>query len=206
MRIQNNTQNCEARKGHLGDETSPILPTPPILVPFALVSRDAKGEGVGSRPHDGPRPPSVRSSTAVSIQMPDGLIEELSKDVFPLASLVLHSARKQPRPRRLTALLINRWFNGSAAHDPPGRAAVCGWGFPLLFLGVGLINLGWLGWVFFAANDLRFDQSLFIQLCQEPLSALLGSCLIDFILQDERRLWRRIKPRMPMMNQGRSHD
>ena len=87
------------------------------------------GEGVGSRPHDGPRPPSVRSSTAVSIQMPDGLIEELSKDVSPLASLVLHSARKQPRPRRLTALLTNRWFNGYAGHDPPGRAAVCGWGF-----------------------------------------------------------------------------
>ena len=67
--------------------------------------------------------------TPVSIQMPDGLIEELSKDVFPLASLVLHSARKQPRPRRLTAVPTNRWFNGSAAHDPPGRAAVCGWGF-----------------------------------------------------------------------------
>jgi hypothetical protein len=28
--------------------------------------------------------------------MPDGLIEELSKDVSSLASLVLHSARKQP--------------------------------------------------------------------------------------------------------------
>ncbi len=37
----------------------------------------------------------------VSIQMPDSLIEQLSKDVSPLASLVLHSARKQPRPRRL---------------------------------------------------------------------------------------------------------
>ena len=63
------------------------------------------GEGVGSRPHDGPRPPSVRSSHPVSIQMPDSLIEELSKDVSRLASLVLHSARKQPRPRRLTAVL-----------------------------------------------------------------------------------------------------
>src|SRR5271166_6513085 len=60
--MQNNTQNCEARKGHLGDETSPILPTLPILVPFALVVRGAKGEGVGSRPHEGPRPLSVRSS------------------------------------------------------------------------------------------------------------------------------------------------
>ena len=84
--------------------------------------------------------------------MLDGLIEELSKDVFPLASLVLHSARKLPRPRRLTALLTNRWFNGSAALDPPGRAAVCGWGFPLLFLGVGLINLGWLGWMLFSGK------------------------------------------------------
>jgi len=37
VRIQNNTENCEARKGHLEDETSPILPTPPILDPFALV-------------------------------------------------------------------------------------------------------------------------------------------------------------------------
>ena len=54
------------------------------------------GEGVGYRPHAGPRPLSVRSSSAVSIQMPDGLIEELSKDVSSLASLVLHSARKQP--------------------------------------------------------------------------------------------------------------
>ena len=65
--------------------------------------------------------------TPVSIEMPDSLIEELSKDVFPLASLVLHSARKLPRPRRLTALPINRWFNGFVGHDPPGRAAVCGW-------------------------------------------------------------------------------
>ena len=101
MRFQNNTQNCEARKGHLGDETSPILPTSPILVPFALVSRAAMGEGVGSRPHDGPRPPSVRSSHPVSIEMPDSLIEELPRDVSRLASLVLHSAGKQPRPRRL---------------------------------------------------------------------------------------------------------
>ena len=84
--------------------------------------------------------------------MLDGLIEELSKDVSPLASLVLHSARKQPRPRRITALLTNRWFNGSAALDPPGRAAVCGWGSRLLFLTVGLINLGWLGWLLFAEN------------------------------------------------------
>ena len=90
--------------------------------------------------------------------MPDGLIEELSKDMSRLASLVLHSARKQPRPRRLTALLTNRWFNGYAGHDPPGRAAVCGLGFPLLFLTIGLINLGWLGWLFFAATDLQFDQ------------------------------------------------
>src|SRR5271166_1335347 len=65
----------------------------------------------------------------VSIQMPDGLIEELSKDMSRLASLVLHSARKQPRPRKLTALPINRSFNGYAGLDPPGRAAVCGWGF-----------------------------------------------------------------------------
>ena len=128
------------------------MPTPPILDPFAIVSQDAKGEGVGSRPHDGPRPPPVRSSTAVSIQMLDGLIEELSKDMSRLASLVLHSARKQPRPRKLTALLTNRWFNGYAGHDPPGRAAVCGLGFPLLFLTIGLINLGWLGWLFFAHN------------------------------------------------------
>ena len=70
------------------------------------------GEGVGSRPHDGPRPPPVRSSTAVSIQMLDGLIEELSKDEFSLASLVLHSARKLPRPRTITAVPINRSFNG----------------------------------------------------------------------------------------------
>src|SRR5271165_3416825 len=73
----------------------------------------------------------------VSIQMPDGLIEELSKDVFPLASWVLHSARKLPRPRRLTELLTNRWFNGSAALDPPGRAAVCGWGFLSCSWGLG---------------------------------------------------------------------
>ena len=93
--------------------------------------------------------------TPVSIQMPDGLIEELSKDMSRLASLVLHSARKQPRPRKLTALLTNRWFNGYAGHDPPGRAAVCGLGFLLLFLTIGLINLGWLGWLFFADNDLQ---------------------------------------------------
>ena len=127
MRIQNNTQNCEARKGHLGDKTSPILPTLPILVPFAIVSRAAMRESVGYRPHDGPRPPPVRSSTAVSIEMPDSLIEELRRDVSRLASLVLHSARKLPRPRRLTALPINRSFNGLVGHDPPGRAAVCGW-------------------------------------------------------------------------------
>ena len=77
------------------------MPTPPILDPFAIVSQDAKGEGVGSRPHDGPRPPSVRSSHPVSIEMPDSLIEELPRDVSRLASLVLHSARKQPRPRKL---------------------------------------------------------------------------------------------------------
>src|SRR5271157_40874 len=124
--MQNNTQNFEARKGHLGDEISPILPTSPILVPFALVSRAAMGVGVGSRPHDGPRPPSVRSSHPVSIEMPDSLIEEHSRDVSRLASLVLHSAGKQPRPRRLTALPINRSFNGYAALDPPGKAAVCG--------------------------------------------------------------------------------
>ena len=75
-----------SRKGHLGDETPPILPMPPILVPFAIVSRDAMGEGVGSRPHDGPRPPSVRSSHPVSIKMPDSLIEELPRDVSRLAS------------------------------------------------------------------------------------------------------------------------
>src|SRR5208337_4969109 len=99
--FQNNTQNCEARDGHLGDETSPIVPTPPSLDPFALLGRDAMGEGVGSRPHDGPRPPSVRSSHPVSIEMPDSLIEELPRDVSRLASLVLHSAGKRPRPRRL---------------------------------------------------------------------------------------------------------
>src|SRR5271157_1174522 len=90
--------------------------------------------------------------TPVSIEMPDSLIEELPRDVSRLASLVLHSAGKRPRPRRLTAVLTNRWFNGSAALDPPGRAAVCGLGFPLLFLTIGLINLGWLGWLFFAHN------------------------------------------------------
>jgi hypothetical protein len=37
--------------------------------------------------------------------MLDGLIEELSKDVSRLVSLVLHSADKRPRPRRLTALI-----------------------------------------------------------------------------------------------------
>jgi len=39
--------------------------------------------------------------TPVSIQMPDSLIEELPKEVFPLASFVLHSAGTQPRPERL---------------------------------------------------------------------------------------------------------
>src|SRR5271166_341989 len=53
----------------------------------------------------------------VSIQMPDGLIEELSKDMSRLASLVLHSARKLPRPRRLTALPINRSFNGLGGRE-----------------------------------------------------------------------------------------
>jgi len=38
------------------------LPAPPILDPFALLGRDANGEGVGSRPHAGLRRPSVRSS------------------------------------------------------------------------------------------------------------------------------------------------
>src|SRR5271166_3404299 len=33
--------------------------------------------------------------------MLDGLIDELSKDEFSLASLALHSAGKQPRPRKL---------------------------------------------------------------------------------------------------------
>jgi len=64
--------------------------------------------------------------------MPDSLIEELPRDVSRLASLVLHSAGKQPRLRRLTAVLTNRWFNGYAGHDPPGRAAVCGWGSSLV--------------------------------------------------------------------------
>src|SRR5271165_7598861 len=64
--MQNNTQNCEVRKGHLGDETSPILPTSPILVPFALVSQDAKGEGVDSRPGRNP----------VSVSMPRRGIQE----------------------------------------------------------------------------------------------------------------------------------
>jgi hypothetical protein len=59
--------------------------------------------------------------------MLDGLIEELSKDEFSPASLVLHSARKQPRPRRITALLTNRRFKVSVALDSPGRAVVCGW-------------------------------------------------------------------------------
>ena len=93
--------------------------------------------------------------TPVSIQMLDGLIEELSKDVFPLASLVLHSARKLPRPRRLTAAPTSRWFNGFAGHHPPGGAAVCGWGFLLLFLGIGLINLDWLGWMNFSRRALE---------------------------------------------------
>src|SRR5271157_1752409 len=61
--------------------------------------------------------------------MSDGLIEKLSQAVPPLASLVLHSARKQPRPRRLTAVPTNRWFNDFVGNDPTGRAAVCGWGF-----------------------------------------------------------------------------
>ena len=41
-----------------------------------------------------------------------------------------------------------------------------------------------------------------------PGAAQCSSGLLPdrFILQDERRLWRRIKPRMPMMNQGRPHD
>src|SRR5271165_5933564 len=41
-----------------------------------------------------------------------------TRDVFPLASLVLHSAGKKPRPRRLTAVLTSRWSNGSAALSP----------------------------------------------------------------------------------------
>ena len=45
------------------------------------------------------------------------------------AILVHHSARKQPRPRRLTAVPTNRWFNGFVGNDPTGRTAVCGWGF-----------------------------------------------------------------------------
>src|SRR5271157_2876553 len=41
-----------------------------------------------------------------------------TRDVFPLASLVLHSAGKKPRPRRLTAVLTSRWSNGYAALSP----------------------------------------------------------------------------------------
>ena len=108
------------------------------------------GKGVGFRPHAGPRPLSVRSSTAVSIQMLDGLIEELTKNEFSPASLVLHSAGKQPRPRRLMAVLTNRWFKGFVAHDPPGRAAVCGWGSCFV---PG--NLDWLGWMKFSRRALE---------------------------------------------------
>jgi hypothetical protein len=60
-----------------------------------------------------------------------------ASELFPLASLVLHSARKLQRPWRLTALPINRSFNGYAGHDPPGRAAVCGWGFLSCSWGLG---------------------------------------------------------------------
>ena len=116
----------------------------------------------------------------VSIQMPDGLIEELSKDVFPLASLVLHSARKLPRLRRLTALLTNRWFNVSVALDSPGRAVVCGWGSHSCYWASVSSNLaGWDGCCS-RANDFRFHQSLSIYYCQKPLSAPVGSCLIVF--------------------------
>ena len=65
----------------------------------------------------------------------------------------------------------------------------------------------WLAGMVVLRRQLTFSSITSpIYYCQEPLSALLGCCLIDFILQDERRRWRRIKPRMPMMNQGRPHD
>ncbi len=50
--------------------------------------------------------------SSVSIQMPDGLLEKLSKNLFPLTSLMLHFAGSLPRPSRLTAVLANPLFNG----------------------------------------------------------------------------------------------
>src|SRR5271157_187062 len=92
------------------------------------------------------------SHTPVSIEMPDNLIEELPRDVSRLASLVLHSAGKQPRPRRLTALI-----------------------------------------------------SLYLIV---PGASQCSSVLLPdrFIVQDARRVWRRVEPRIPMRNQGRPHE
>jgi len=110
--------------------------------------------GVGSRPHDGPRPPPVRSSTAVSIQMTDDLLEELSKDVSPLASLVFHSARKLPRPRRIR----RRWQAGGSTTmrdmthlEEPQSAA----GIPALVPG------GWTDQPWLAEMDARLRQITF---------------------------------------------
>jgi len=200
VRIQNNTENCEARKGHLGDETSPILPTSPILDPFAIVSRAAMGEGVGSRPHAGPWPLSVRSSRP-----------RLDPDA--------RRSNRRTLKGRVLSCLFGASLGSQAAETRENRAVLanCGtwttWrsrslrlGFPLVFLTIGLINLGLLSWMFFSGKWPSI-QSISLSSIVPGASRCSSGLLPDrFILQDERRLWRRIKPRMPMMNQGRFHD
>jgi hypothetical protein len=39
-----------------------------------------------------------------------------------------------------------------------------------------------------------------------PATALLGSWLMDSSSKEEGGLWRRIEPRLPMINQGRPND
>src|SRR5271157_6114858 len=99
----------------------------------------------------------------VSIQMPYGLIEELSKDVSPLASFVLHSAGTQPRPSRLRRC----WQ--TVGHEPPGRATVCGWGFLSCSWQSSWVNLADWDGCYSRADNLRVDQSFLIYKCQDAL-------------------------------------
>ena len=126
----------------------------------------------------------VRSLSAVSIQVPDDLLEKLSKDEF--ASLVLHSARNQPRPSRLTPVPTNRSLNSLVRPDPPGRASVCDWDSCLV--PGNRADQPWEVGMYGLLGQMNFG-SITIPLtidCQEPLSALLCYCLMDCLPRTRR--------------------
>jgi len=115
--------------------------------------------------------------TPVSIQMLDGLLEKLSKEVFPLASCftLLASSRDQGGSRRCRQTGGPTAVRHLTHLGEPQSAA----GVPAL-VSDHRADQPWLAGMVVLRRQLTFSSITSpIYYCQKPLSALVGYCLID---------------------------